>query len=653
MSAMADRDDMDVFDAMDSDEPLSELSALDRERLSALEREREARAGPLWAAIESGAMDLVRALLPISDPSWRDSEGQNALYKAARAGKAEAARAILSAPGADARSLAGQPGVRGAPGLLMLSAMSGSAEMVELALGLPGADPMERCEGVTPLLAAAAIHAADSVRLLAPLSDLSARDERGGDAMARAVWFDFREAAEADREPRAIAMERTVEALAPLMGASGRSVSKNRTPLMQAAMLSWGGAATRLARALLPYSDLLARDEDNKSAFELALSSDNYKAAALLSDPASRKRFGDFSRLTPLMHAVRCGKVELISALLPGSDPMQVNTVDHDHPKARWGESAVDLALYAKNGRALIAMLPGFDPFGMGSDRDCSVLANALFSFEPGVSCFLDEVLARCPIPRRDCSYEFAAALAAGRLDWVERLAPHADWVFVSPTGLSALSAAAYGAPEWVERLIERNDPMKKDRRGRSALMWGAINGQLASVMALMPVSLCEDHDEQGDTALHLAIREGKERCADALGARAGARVKNKEGRSVYLEAAAEGSARRVVELGLKADVFERDAKGQDVFDLLLKKAGDRINWASFQGACSDLSLIMGRLPLSAKGESVAERAMSAFSRSESEEEIEAFFLALEESIAIRACASLAAPGAKSFKARL
>jgi uncharacterized protein len=165
------------------------LWALLSEKVDPFRRDAEGRI-PLMQAAARGRADCVRWLLPRSDPMARDAHGRTALMLAV--GHLDALRALL--PGSDplARDGLGETALIACARLCGELPRTQKQERAEAlrcleALAAEGGAKIANAQGETPLIAAAAAGCADAVGLLAPLSDLNARDNQGRTALMLAA----------------------------------------------------------------------------------------------------------------------------------------------------------------------------------------------------------------------------------------------------------------------------------------------------------------------------------------------------------------------------------------------------------------------------------------------------------------------------------
>ena len=92
----------------------------------------------------------------------------------------------------------------------------------------------------------------------------------------------------------------------------------------------------------------------------------------------------------------------------------------------------------------------------------------------------------------------------------VQLLLPKSEALSASKSGLTALMcAAANGQANCVNILLPVSNALDKDRGGLTALMWAACGGNDACVRILLPVSDVLGKDNEGLTASALAKEKG------------------------------------------------------------------------------------------------------------------------------------------------
>lgn len=226
--------------------------------------------------------------------------------------------------------------------LLMGAACEGAPERLAKIVEA-GANPrIKDRDGATPLMAAAERLRLGCVRALAGLSDVRAADIRGRDAMMRAALA-IREAGVERRvraeacaslggggEGQAAAQCREIVALlAPMADLSARD-ERGRSALDLAALV---GNAAALDGLLRGGADPLAQGPDGSSALMLAAGGGRLSCAEMLL-PASDPLAKDKSGCTALMQAAFWGKAACVELLLPASDLAAVD---------QYGRSAMEM----------------------------------------------------------------------------------------------------------------------------------------------------------------------------------------------------------------------------------------------------------------------------------------------------------------------
>lgn len=125
---------------------------------------------------------------------------------------------------------------------------------------------------------------------------------------------------------------------------------------------------------------------------------------------------------------------------------------------------------------------------------------------------------------------------------------------------------------EKVRELLVRNHPKTRtDSGGRTALIWGSIQGSYESVELLLEDKVLVDQvDEVGNGALYHAAENGHVELVELLlHFRASINQENRDGRTPLMAAVQAGHApivQALIDAG--ADVTISDFTGRDVFDL-------------------------------------------------------------------------------------
>jgi len=142
---------------------------------------------------ESGALECLALLLPVSDPDAVDSLGRTALMRAVESGMLETARALASSSDLERKSPGGFTA--------LMAAATAPGEMSTMLLAL-GADPAARSDfGMTAFMLASYRGNKDAVEALFPVSDVFATNSEGASALDFALKGEKTAREQAEKNP--------------------------------------------------------------------------------------------------------------------------------------------------------------------------------------------------------------------------------------------------------------------------------------------------------------------------------------------------------------------------------------------------------------------------------------------------------------------
>jgi ankyrin repeat protein len=444
---------------------------------------------PLMMACRSGSVELVDALLPVSDPKAANNDGATALMEAARESAAVAKRLLpLSDP------LAVDSHGRSA---LLHACDEGRLDCVEALMRASDAKRAS-ASGETPLMRLLDHADADKrnsakfervAKKLLARSDPLARDADGRTALGRAA------------AAGSLALVRAL-----LRHASPKEATeRGATPLMLAA--ASGNDAVVLH--LLPLSDAKAKRRDGSSALTLSAGCAVETVKALLAagcDPTETDGEGK----TPLMLAAERARDDLVELLAPLSD---VRAADGN------GFTALTLACESRMEepaalRLLIANSDIEARTRLGETALMIAARRAHPERAPIVQALLNagaDLLARIEISARGQKGSTALHLALENGCWVaaEELCYARCASLANENGWTPLMLAARENQEPMIRslLSVGADPLAVNSAGRSALHVAASYAREDVLAALAPVSDILARDAEGQTAAELAAK--------------------------------------------------------------------------------------------------------------------------------------------------
>jgi len=222
----------------------------------------------------------------------------------------------------------------------------------------------------------------------------------------------------------------------------------------------------------------------------------------------------------PLTQKQQALGLALMAATLEGRDDEVRALLEKQAPIVPDSMGCTPLAVAAKRGHAgcVRLLLPvsdpaavsvaGFTPFAEAVRSGSFACAELLRSVSD-----VDALIGGSQMPLL-----FLAA-AKNRVDMIAYLLPHANTLFVSPAGDTALIvAAAAGCLDAVRLLIPFSDVLAKDEEeGATALMWAAESGNEEMASLLLSVSDPSATNKNRRTAFKLAIEAEKWGVADIL----------------------------------------------------------------------------------------------------------------------------------------
>lgn len=450
---------------------------------------------PLSAAAGRGALAMLEALLPHCDmrAEKKDSWRYSALMNAVDSGSLECVQFLLplSDPGfvTDAGETA-----------LMVAARRPSADVLNLLLPLSAPRAVDQ-KRQTALMLAAKRGNIESVKALLPVSDVNGQDADGMTALMHAfVPYEFRNTQPWQREANA----RCVEALIPFADSNIRDALGN-TALMKVAAGGNDVVAFDVLEMLINSSDAGLTNDDRESALTLAAMSrcEEYVQALL---PVSDANLQNASGDTALAIAARHGDATTVRILEAATDvnlrngrgkSALMNCLDAHAEVAKFSGSIGHL-------RCALRLLSQSDVDAQ-DDHGESALMKAMQI--PLLEVF-EMMLPRANVNLQDAEGHTALMLAnhLQKSAFFDLLLPLADADMQDSRGRTALMKAATHL-DVSQGLLARSNPDIQDCEGFSALMLAADSGATKTVSLLLEVADARLINREGKTARDLALR--------------------------------------------------------------------------------------------------------------------------------------------------